>query len=280
MTDRNWLIAATLTYLISAAWGAYALGARRATSTPWNDSVLLLGFILNSVFLYARGQVIQHCPITNLFEVVAFFSWSLVLTYLVIGPVYRMSILGAFTAPLVFVLNFLALVAPIDIATNRPPLGWVLELHASLTIIGFGMLGVSALAGMMYLIQERQLKRRSLDHWFYSLPAMGQLEKVHRRVLTWAFLIFSSGMLFGFFIPHVSTLDWVKVFWSAAVWLLYGALLLAPKFISISHKKVALLSVAGYIFVLLTFWGINSLSQDHRFSPQPVAPVIATEATK
>lgn len=266
------MLAATLTYLISAAWGAYALGARRATSTPWNDSVLLLGFILSSVFLYYRGQAIRHCPITNLFEVVAFFSWSLVLTYLVIGPVYRMSILGAFTAPLVFLLNFLALVAPIDLPTNRPPLGWELELHACLSIVGFGMLGVAALAGVMYLIQERQLKRRSLDHWFYSLPAMGQLEQVHRLVLKWAFLIFSLGMLFGFFIPHESTLDWVKVFWSAAVWALYGALLLAPKIIHISHKKVAWLSVAGYIFVLLTFWGINSLSQDHRFSQSVAQP--------
>ncbi|PAW77406.1 MAG: hypothetical protein B9S32_11705 [Verrucomicrobia bacterium Tous-C9LFEB] len=266
MTDRYWLIAATVTYLISAAWGIYALGARRSASTPWHDSVLVLGLIFSSIFLYERGEVIRHCPITNLFEVVAFFTWSLVLTYLVIGPVYRMSILGTFTAPLVFCLNFLALVAPIDIPTNRPPLGWVLELHACLSILGFGMLGVAALAGMMYLIQERQLKRRSLDHWFYNLPAMGQLERVHRLVLKWAFLIFSGGMALGFFIPHESTLDWVKVFWSAAVWLLYGGLLLAPKFLPLSHKKVAWASVAGYVFVLLTFWGINSLSQDHRFS--------------
>lgn len=268
MTDRTWLIIATLIYLVSAAWGAYALGAKRTTSTPWNDSLLFIGLICNSVFLYLRGQAIQHCPISNLFEVVAFFSWSLVLTYLVIGPVYRMSILGAFTAPLVFLLNFLALIAPVDIPSNRPNLGWTLELHATLTIMGFGMLGVAALAGIMYLIQERQLKRRSLDHWFYSLPAMGQLEHVHRHVLHWAFLLFSIGMLFGFFIPHQTAYDWVKVIWSGAVWLLYAVLLLAPKFVHLSHKKIAWLSVAGYIFLLLTFWGINSLSQDHRFSLQ------------
>lgn len=274
MPDRNWLIAATIVYLISAAWGAYALGARRPTSTPLNNSLLFVGFVLNYIFLYKRGMAIHHCPISNLFEVVAFFTWALVLTYMVIGPVYRMSILGAFTAPLVFVLNFLALVLPVDLPSARPEVGWVLEMHASLTIVGFGMLGVAALAAVMYLIQERQLKRRSLNHWFYDLPAMGRLELVHRHVLLWAFLLFSSGMLFGFFVPHESTLDWVKVFWSAAVWLLYGMLLLSPKLVHLSHKKIAWISVGGYIFVLLTFWGINSFSLDHRFNVRHSAPVV------
>jgi HemX protein len=272
MVDRYWLIAATVVYLGSAAWGAFALGARRATSTPWNDSVLLIGFILNSIFLYERGKALGQCPLTNLFEVVAFINWSLVLTYLAIGPVYRMSILGAFTAPLVFLLNFLALVVPVDVPVSPHHLGWTLEAHAALTLIGFGMLGVAALAGLMYLIQEHQVKRRSLDNWFYSLPAMGRLETVHRLVLKWAFLLFSIGMLFGFFIPRQTAFDWVKVFWSAFVWLVYAVILLAPRLVHMSRKKAAWLSVTGYIFLLLTFWGINSLSQDHRFNNPVPAP--------
>lgn len=272
MDDRSWLVLATVLYLISAAWGAYTLGARRVSATRWNTAIIVLAFVCHSIFLYLRGEEIKHCPVTNLFEVMTFLSWSLVLTYLVVGSVYRMSILGTFTSPLVFLINFFALIAPIDTPNKLPVYGAIIELHIALTVLGFGVLGVAALAGLAYLIQERQLKRRDLTSWFYSLPPMGELETAHRRVLLFAFTLFSLGMLFGFFVPHESVSDWVKIIWSGIVWALYAAILLAPRWLPLSHKKVAWLSVGGYIFVLLTFWGVNSISTTHKFSALESTP--------
>jgi ABC-type uncharacterized transport system permease subunit len=263
VNDRLWLVLATLGYLASASWGFYALGARRPLGDRTTFSLIFGAFVLHTILLHQRGEAIGHCPITNLFETLAFFSWSLVLTYLVVGQAYRMSILGAFTAPVVFLINFFALVAPIDVPSALPPLGWQLELHATLALLGLGVLGIAALAGLTYLIQERQLKRRSLTAWFYSLPNVGRLERVQQKVLVWGFAIFSAGAVLGFFIPHQHAEDWVKIVWSAVVWLLYAALVLGLG--RLSHKKTALLSVAGYVFILLTFWGINSLSEAHVF---------------
>ena len=265
MHDRLWLFLATLGYLASAGWGLYALGSQRPVGNRWTLLLIAGAFGFHTLFLYARGQAIGHCPITNLFETLAFFSWSLALTYLVVGPAYRMSILGAFTAPVIFLINFFALAAPIDVPSVMPQLGWQLELHATLALLGFGVLGIAALAGLMYLIQERQLKRRALTSWFYSLPNVGRLELVQQRVLIWGFSIFSAGAILGFFIPTHAPDDWVKIIWSAAVWCLYGALVIVLAAGRLSHKKTALLSVAGYVFILLTFWGINSLSVAHVF---------------
>ncbi|MEZ0295509.1 MAG: inner membrane protein YpjD [Candidatus Methylacidiphilales bacterium] len=267
MTDRLWLILATVGYLINAGWGAYALGARISSAKRWNLVVFVLAFACHCLFLHYRGEAIRRCPITNLFEIAAFFSWSLVLTYLVIGSTYRMSILGTFTAPVVFTINFLALVCPIDVPSDRPPLGWQLEVHATLSLLGFATLGVAALAGLMYLIQERQLKRHELNSWFYSLPAMGELAVVHKRVLLLGFAIFSAGTFTGFFIRHDGFLDWIKIGWTLVVCTIYLCLLLAPRFIYLSQKKIATLSVASYIFVLLTFWGVNSFTVSHRLHP-------------
>lgn len=265
MHDRLWLFLATLGYLASAGWGIYALGSQRPVANRWTFLLLAASFASHTVFLQQRGAAIQHCPITNLFETLAFFSWSLVLTYLVVGPTYRMSILGAFTAPVVFLINFFALAAPIDLRGTMPHLGWQLELHATLALLGLGVLGIAALAGVAYLIQERQLKRHVLTSWFYSLPNVGRLELVQQQVLVWGFLIFSAGMILGFFIPHHGPDDWVKIAWSAGVWLLYAALVFVLWLGRLSHKKTAVLSVAGYVFILLTFWGINSLSEAHVF---------------
>ena len=157
------------------------------------------------------------------------------------------------------------LTAPIDVPGNVPHLGWQLELHATLALLGLGVLGVAALAGVAYLIQDRQLKRRALSSWFYTLPNVGRLELVQQRVLIWGFAIFSAGAVLGFFIPHQNSEDWVKIAWSGLVWALYGALIVVLALGRLSHKKTALLSVAGYVFILLTFWGINSLSEAHVF---------------
>ena len=154
---------------------------------------------------------------------------------------------------------------PIDLPGTLPHLGWQLELHAALALLGLGVLGVAALAGVAYLIQERQLKRHVLTSWFYALPNVGPLELVQQRVLVWGFLIFSAGAILGFFIPHRGPDDWVKIAWSAVVWCLYAALITVLALGRLSHKKTALLSVAGYVFILLTFWGINSLSEAHVF---------------
>ena len=240
-----------------------APNARWRTAGPF--LLIAAAFVSHTVFLQQRGAAIQHCPITNLFETLAFFSWSLVMTYLVVGPTYRMSILGAFTAPVVFMINFFALAAPIDLPSVMPPLGWQLELHATLALLGLGVLGVAALAGVAYLIQERQLKRRALTSWFYTLPNVGRLELVQQQVLIWGFAIFSAGAILGFFIPHHGPDDWVKIAWSGVVWGLYAALVIVLGLGKLSHKKTALLSVAGYVFILLTFWGINSLSEAHVF---------------
>jgi len=263
--DHLWLFLATLGYLASAGWGLYALGSQRPIANRWTFLLIALAFVFHTLFLHQRGEAIQHCPITNLFETLAFFSWSLVLTYLVVGPAYHMSILGAFTAPIVFLINFFALTAPIDLPSAMPHLGWQLELHATLALLGLGVLGVAAMAGLAYLIQERQLKRHVLTSWFYALPNVGRLEDVQQRILILGFIIFSAGAFLGFFIPHQNSEDWVKIVWSAVVWGIYAALVLVLWAGRLSHKKTALLSVASYIFILLTFWGINSLSASHVF---------------
>src|SRR5947199_10860920 len=74
-----------------------------------------LGFIFQTAFLSIRGHALGRCPLTNLFEVFVFLAWSVALMYTLAAPLYRLSLMGAFTAPLVALLQAFALVGPIDI---------------------------------------------------------------------------------------------------------------------------------------------------------------------
>jgi ABC-type uncharacterized transport system permease subunit len=267
MDERGWLILATMGYLLSAAWGLYALGARRPQSTRWNDGLLLGSFLAHFLFLTFRGQKLGHCPLSNGFEVAAFLSWSLVLTYLLVGSAYRMSILGFFTAPVVFLVNFAALVLPVDHPGVLQFGGWQIELHASLSVMGYGTLGVAAVAGALYLVQERQLKRRDLSGWFYRLPAMGDLAVVQRRVLLWGFAVLSGGVVTALFIPNAGETGWLKIGWTLLTWVMFAVVVAAPRVLRWSQHRSSMLCVGAYSFLLLTFWGVNTWSQSHRMWP-------------
>src|SRR5258706_10801940 len=99
MNDRLFIWLALACYAIRGA-----MMLRRETGRL-NYVVMLAGFALHTIFLYLRGQHVQRCPLTNSFEITIFIAWAAVLFYLLIGPAYRVSFLGAFTAPLAFALG-------------------------------------------------------------------------------------------------------------------------------------------------------------------------------
>jgi ABC-type uncharacterized transport system permease subunit len=81
---------------------------------------------------------LHACPIGTLPEILIFLGWSIALIYLVIGPTYRLSLMGAFTAPLVLFLQIVAIVLPAE--PSRPPHApnpWV-EAHAALSLVAYG----------------------------------------------------------------------------------------------------------------------------------------------
>src|SRR5437762_12002813 len=137
--ERQLLLGSTLCFLVAVAHTVTTLRDGVFRPRRFNFFAIALGFVLQSAFLSVRGHALGRCPITNLFEVFIFLAWSVALIYLAIGPAYRLSLMGAFTAPLVFALQTFALVAPIDLPNSLryAPTPW-LELHASVSLIAYG----------------------------------------------------------------------------------------------------------------------------------------------
>ena len=52
-----------------------------------------------------------------------------------------------------------------------------------------------------------------------------------------------------------------KIVWAVAVWVVYAALLAARLAWSLRGRRVALVTVMSFAFVLVTFWGISLISQ-------------------
>ena len=256
--DRILLVVSTFCFLFGFAWSMYQFGMRVYRPSHRNFFAILAGFVCQSAFLYLRGQQIGRCPLTNFFELFVFFSWSMVLFYLLIGPTYRLSLLGVFTSPLVFLFQFAALLIPgLDKpGVTRSTVNFWMELHAAVSIVAYGAFALAGISGVMYLIQERQLKTHHLRSIFYHLPPIHDLAVANRRLILMGFTLLTVGIAAGFAVGSIYS-HALKVAWSIAVWALYAGILGAEWWHRISPRRGAWLSVGALIIVLCTFWGIR-----------------------
>jgi len=264
MDDRALLAVSTFCFLLGFAYTMYVLGSGRSRPSRFHFAAMSGGFVFQCAFLVERGRALNACPLTNLFEVLIFLSWSMVLLYFVVGTAYRLSLLGVFTSPLAFMLQFFALIAPLD----SPPgprarsvaQPW-LETHAALSIVAYGAFALACVAGIMYLVQERQLKTHRLRGFFFHLPPIADLAVAINRLLLTGFILLTAGLLCGFAVKvEWSKVESSKVIWGIGVWLIYGVILQVDWWRRVTPRRVAQLSVAAFSITLATLWGLNFIA--------------------
>lgn len=260
--DRPLLIAATACFLAAVIRTLLAVRAGVFRPGRFNFIVIAAGFLLQTAFLSVRGNAIGRCPITNLFEVFVFLAWSIVLIYMLVGPAYRLSLMGAFTAPLVFAIQASALVAPIDVPHQaRAQANSWLEFHASMSMIAYGAFALTCIAGLMYLLQERQLKTRQLHSVFQHLPPLHDLFTAITRLLWLGFALYTAGLVSGFFTGQ--PLPVIKMICAFTVWAFYGAILWGRHLHRIAPRRIAALSVVAFTAAVTVLWGITFVSANH-----------------
>jgi ABC-type uncharacterized transport system permease subunit len=259
------LIASTFCFLLGFAYTMHALGARVYRPSRLNFFAILSGFIFQTLWLSQRGQQLGRCPLTNLFEVLIFLAWSMVLFYLVIGTSYRLSLLGVFTSPLVFLFQVGAMLMVRDIPSKvrGGPNPW-LEVHAAVSVIAYGAFALASVAGVMFLVQERQLKTHQLTSIFHALPPIQDLATANGRLILAGFALLTIGLAAGFKMGNLAA-HRGALYWSIGVWLLYGFILCARWWHRISGRRVAWLSVAAFAAVLVTLAGLNFIGEPGSF---------------
>ena len=130
-----------------------------------------------------------------------------------------------------------------------------------MSMIAYGAFALACIAGVMYLVQERQLKTHHLHSIFYHLPPLTTLDAAIARLLWWGFALYTLGLVSGFFVGH--PLPWVQIVCAFAVWLLYAAILQGRHLRRLAPKRVAALCIIGFSAALSLLWGITFTAQMH-----------------
>jgi len=252
---EHWLlILSTLLAAIGGAWGMWSVhrGHRSRWTVVWMSAVLLSQL----AFLWLRGQQRMACPLADRGEVLVYLSWSLTLFYLLVGPAYRISLLGVFTAPLVVVFQGLAL-APdmLDVSPQRMSAAnpWH-EAHASTSVLGGGALALAGVAAVMFLVLDRQLKEHHLKGGlFRNLPPVRELLGSIERLLWFGLGLLTLGIVAGFLMPHIPGAGFHHQMVALATWTSYAVLLSVKTIRGMTGRKFSLAVVGCFVVSLVAF---------------------------
>jgi len=225
-----------------------------------------VGFVFHTIALVLLGITRQHFPITNLSESLCLFAWFLSLTFLLANIRYDIKALGTFTLPLISLLTITASLFYEENRTISPDLknGWI-YFHSSIAFLAYAAFFLTFVSGVLYLIQEKELKTKNFRFLYFSLPSLQSCDELMRLFLTIGFLSMSLTIITGIiYAPQVWGQSWSgdpKVTASLITWGIYFILLLYRLSTGWRGRMAAYISIIGFASVLVTFginWGLHT----------------------
>jgi ABC-type transport system involved in cytochrome c biogenesis permease subunit len=244
----------------------------------------LLGLVLPSprlsrgaVWAVGLGAVVQAAAFATLHEqqpvpqltdlpyAISFMAWVGVISLLVLMWRLRLAELTAAVGPLAFLGAFLPSLGGLSEAGAGvlPTGGTVPHAHVLLSSAGLGLLGISGLAGIFYLLEHRRLKMKRLGSGRIRLPSLEALDRVNVSALVIGFPLLTLGLITGSAWLYATTGKlWVgspHAIWTLAGWGIYGAMSLVRFAGRQGARHAAASAVAGFAFLLFAVVGVEIL---------------------
>jgi len=228
--------------------------------------VFLLAMALHTIHLVHRYFQVGHTPITTNHEAVSFFAWSMAVAFLTFHWRYKVKNLGAFATLAVTGLMTIALFSSPRVHPLPPALqsAW-LPIHASIALMANAFLALAFCGGIMYLLQEREIKKRRFGIFYHRLPSLEALDKLNQHCIAVGFPLLTLGIVTGsIWAKQAWGAYWQwdpKETWSLVTWLLYAALLHFRFTMGWRRRRAAIMAVIGFGAALFTLWGVSLLQE-------------------
>lgn len=253
-------------YLVAMGLELFRFLRRSRTSQLATQLFVFAGLVAQTLYLLNRAQETKLPPLlSSTHDWLLVLSWLAVISYLTLTLFDRDLAVGVFLLPIVLmcvVATYFVSQAP---AAHLDALrGWKM-LHASLLVLGMLGVIVGLVLSLMYLFQQRRLRRREVLVEGFGVPNLERLARLNR----WAILIavpmltfgFATGVGLGFVgrtdqsgfsftdpLVLVSGITWLGMV-VLFTWLLTGR---RPR-----GKQVALLTIWACGFLLVTVVGLQ-----------------------
>jgi cytochrome c-type biogenesis protein CcsB len=259
---------ATCGYL--AAWLLYwrALRKQRDELSLGDHRVTWLAWGLHVASLSVRAYRAEHMPIYNAYEFLSVFGGGIVLVQLIFERLSRRRDLGVFILPVALAILFYAWSHSRMVEPVLPIFkGFWLKVHVLTEIVAYSSFAATFGASLLYLFRGvgSNLQPDARDTWDVKL-----LDDVAYRAALIGFSFHTIGIISGgIWAEYVWGRFWgwdPKETWSLITWLIFAAYIHTRYHRGWRGRRAALLAVAGFLAVLITYLGVDLLMyRQHNF---------------
>ncbi len=220
-----------------------------------------VGIILRWIESYQMG--IGRAPLSNMYESLVFFSWTVILLYLIIEWRIGNKSIGVFATPIAFLIMAYSSFSDSEIEPLLPALksNWLIA-HVLTCFFGYAAFALSFALSLMYLLKKSFIK--SLGDIFQKvIPDLEVLEELSYQMVVIGFIMLTLGIITGAVWANSAWgtyWSWdPKETWSLITWFIYAAMLHSRMVTGWRGKRLAVFSIIGFCCVIFTYLGVNLL---------------------
>ncbi len=174
-------------------------------------------------------------------------------------------VIGAFATPIAFLAMAYASLSP-NISNHIQPLvpalksNWLIA-HVITCFLGYAAFAIAFGMSLMYLLKQLDAEGKSSLFAYFPKPKV--LDELTYQMIMFGFLFLSIGIITGAVWANSawgSYWSWdPKETWSLITWFIYATMLHARRMRGWYGKRIAYLSILGFMAVIFTYFGVNYL---------------------
>ena len=207
-----------------------------------------IGWLAQTALLIAQALSTDGFPWGTWAGALNLLSWLVVSGYLVWGCKPRYRLIGLLVMPLAAVLLVLAWVGGGTGVHASDGGGWTLDVHVGLMLAAMASFTVAAAMAVLYLFEERRLKRRDAAVLRLRLPSLEALDRLASRVALAGLALLTAGIVVGLTRFDAGDVDAAMTV-TAIIWLVYAAALGLRHEAGLRGRRLAWSLVAGFALV-------------------------------
>jgi ABC-type transport system involved in cytochrome c biogenesis permease subunit len=227
------------------------------------------GLVAHSLFL-----LVQRPPLSYQYGSLLFLAWILAVFYFYGSLHHRQLAWGVFVLPLVLGLVVLAAAfdkppgepaGPASLWSFRGEQFWAM-IHGLLLLLAAVGVCVAFVASVMYLVQARRLRAKTLPGHGLRLLSLERLEEMSRRGINLAFPLLTAGVLVGvvLMVQRADQLQgWTdpRVLGAAVLWVVFALLLYLRYGYHLRGRHLAVLTIMAFALLVITLASSHTVVQ-------------------
>jgi ABC-type transport system involved in cytochrome c biogenesis permease subunit len=250
---------ALLLYLAASGTLAVSFAGGRVAAPRTGTVMAATGALLHGLGLAVFTAQHAELPLVGLAPSLCTLAFLMALFLFATTATRESRTVALVLLPLIAVLLAIALV--FGIAPDGQPLafrGVWFSFHVVLAFLGYAGLTLAFAAGLLYLLQFRELKGKRLGRIFRFFPSLPTLDRLGRRGLTIGFPALTLALIIAWawtvrFQRTFAAAD-PQVIWGVLTWLTFAIVLLARRRGDTdSERRGARASVIGFVVVVVAY---------------------------